>query len=1017
MRWVTPLLAATVVGCSGSGSCSSIPAGGNTGNMEKLSMVAPNSFPAGVAVSVPVVVTNNDESTTINNLDYTIDSASNTTGASITFESSSAASCRVIAPKASCTLMANIAATPASHPGSFSVVSSQGSVSSSTKSATASSVLSVGVNIGLVQSASNSAIGADGLSLYYPSSVVGNANASAQVIVTAVVTSANAGSFNTIQLVDGSGNLLNYTTLSANSGNGMTNLTVGSVVTLLVTIPSGSSQLQFKAQTANNGTVVSTATNSNTVIVTNPTAKVGIINILPNYFDLTPSYESQIITLSNSGNGQISNLSFTPSSPLTMLSNNCGTSLAAGATCQYVVKFNKDIPLAGTSGLTVNYNDGTTTQSATATVNYSGVDPVAGLTISGGNNSNFDFTTRTNTPEQSVLVTLTNSGNSNESGFSFNQVEHFTTNINGISNACTPTTVLAPTESCSVNLVYSNSTATPSTTAVVPVSYRFGQKELTATSNIPVTYQTLQSVAILTITPNPATFTGIVNNGVDSSSQTFTVKNTGDATATNITPNISGTNSTSFSIDTTLTLSNRCATSLNESSSCYIRVNFGPVGGSGIGSKSVSLDVSYVPYTTATANTTSAALTGQVSSAQSAIIAQSTATASGFAGEGTLGNPYQVQQVPVGSTGTPSTLTYTIRNNGTVPATSFYIDGTASQGWSYSGCGTQQAPITLNATESCTLTFTLNKANQGTADLLLSSLTMHWIDQDSPSGQTQGMSGTAYTNVYAAPLITLSPESVSITQGESATVTVTLTGGYNVANQTISLGSLSPAESTITYTNNPCSVSSATSTCSISVNTTAQTSANTYNLAITNAGDLGNGALKSTTFTVAVTLPKLIFVTDSPFSGNLGGISGADQKCAAAALTQNHPGTFKAMIVDGVARVAAPNPIDWVLHPTTTYVNIDNQKVNKTNENSVFPWPGESGVTTDDQRVWTGLMADWSSNPNNCRGWTYDGSDEGVTSTGGQASQISSKLIQNDNWRCSASFYRDPFIKLYCVQQ
>ena len=95
--------------------------------------------------------------------------------------------------------------------------------------------------------------------------------------------------------------------------------------------------------------------------------------------------------------------------------------------------------------------------------------------------------------------------------------------------------------------------------------------------------------------------------------------------ATNITSNISGTNSTAFSIDTS-PLSDRCTTSLNESSSCYIRVNFGPVGGSGIGSKSASLDVSYVPYTTATANTTSAALTGQVSGAQSAIIAQGTAT-------------------------------------------------------------------------------------------------------------------------------------------------------------------------------------------------------------------------------------------------------------------------------------------------------------------------------------------------------------------------------------------------------
>lgn len=192
------LLAITMAGCSGSGSTSSKPTnggGGNTGNMAKLSMVAPSSLPAGMATSVPIVVTNND-STTINNLNYAIDSNSNTTGGTITFESASAASCRIIAPKASCTVMANIATTPAIHPGSFNIATSQGAVASASKAVTASSVLSVDVNIGLVQSASNTSSGADGLSLYYPSSVVGNADGSTQVIVTAVVSSANAGSFN-----------------------------------------------------------------------------------------------------------------------------------------------------------------------------------------------------------------------------------------------------------------------------------------------------------------------------------------------------------------------------------------------------------------------------------------------------------------------------------------------------------------------------------------------------------------------------------------------------------------------------------------------------------------------------------------------------------------------------------------------------------------------------------------------------------------------------------------------------
>ena len=814
--WLMLLLAVTMAGCSGSGSTSTKPTngGGNTGNLQKLTMTAPSSLPAGVAISVPIVVTNND-STTVNNLNYAIDSSSNTTGGAITFESASTASCRVIAPKASCTLMADIAATPASHPGSFNVATSQGAVASVSKGVTASSVLSVDVNIGLVQSASNTSSGADGLSLYYPSSVVGNADGSTQVMVTAVVTSANAGSFNTIQLVDGSGNLLNYTTLSGNSGNGMTNLALGSVVTLLVTVPSGSSQLQFKAQTANNGTVVSTAANSNTVIVTDPTATVGIVNILPNYFNLTTSYESQIITVANSGNGPISSLSFTPSSPLTELSNNCAATLAAGASCQYVIKFNKNLPQAGTSGITVNYNNGSSAQSATATVNYTGIDPVAGLTISGGNNSNFDFTTRTSTPTQSALVTLTNTGNSNESSFNFNStsVPDFTTNTTGITNACTQATVLAPTESCSVNLVYTNSTATPTTTAVVPVSYTFGQKGLTATSNIHITYQTIQSTAILAITPSPASFTGIVNNGVDSSSQTINIANSGDDTATAITPAISGTNLALFSVDSTASIANPCGSSILAGESCNLSVKFGPAtSGTAAGSESANLDITYTPYNSAsTPNTSSAALSGQVSGAQSAIIEQGVATPSGFAGGNgeSSASAYQVQQVPVGGVSTPSTLTYSITNTGSVPATNFYIDGMASQGWSYTGCGTQAIPTTLNANGgNCMLTFTLNKANVGAANLDLSSLTMHWVDQDSPSGQPQAMNGMVYANVYVAPSIAITtnpPSNISTVPGGSFTMTANLTGGYNVAAQTINAATTATG---VIFTNNNCVLNS-----------------------------------------------------------------------------------------------------------------------------------------------------------------------------------------------------------------
>ncbi|RTL09917.1 MAG: DUF1554 domain-containing protein, partial [Neisseriaceae bacterium] len=381
-------------------------------------------------------------------------------------------------------------------------------------------------------------------------------------------------------------------------------------------------------------------------------------------------------------------------------------------------------------------------------------------------------------------------------------------------------------------------------------------------------------------------------------------------------------------------------------------------------------------------------------------------------GNGTLGNPYQVQQVQVGSTSTPSTLTYTISNNGTVPATSFYIDGTASQGWSYSGCGTQQAPITLNATESCTLTFTLNKANLGVADLVLSSLTMHWIDQDSPSGQTQGMSGTAYTNVYAAPLITLSAESASIIQGESATVTFTLTGGYNVANQTISFGSVSPAESTITYTNNPCSVSTASPSCNITVNTTDQTQANTYNLAITNAGNLSSRALQSTNYTIVVAnAPKLIFVTESAFTGNLGGITGADEKCESAAIMRGSAGIYKALISDASNRSAIPL-VNWVLKPRTTYFNESNLIIGITTDSSVFDFPLLTAVTpTLSFLIFTGLNWDWTSSTNNCNKWISD--SQAKSASMGVSNGLYSDSLTIGAFACSSP----NTTHLYCVQQ
>ncbi len=810
IKWLAPLSAAVLVAaCSGGGSVTNAGGGSNnnTGSLDNLSMVAPSAYPAGMAASVPVVVTNNG-SESINNLSYSIDSASNTTDGTITIQAASASSCRVIAAKASCTLMAEIAATPASHPGSFSVTTSQGAAKSGVRTSLSSTTLAVNVNVGLVQMPTNTSSGADGLTLYYPSAVVGNESGATQLIITAVVTSANAGSFNTINLVDANGNPLSYTILSGNSGTGMSNLPYGSIVSFLVTVPNGGSQVQFAAQTQQNAEVVSTASNSNTVGVTNPAVPTGIMQVSPNYFDLTPTNESQTITLNNNGNGPISNLSFSLTSPLTELSNSCGSTLAAGSSCQYVVKFNKDIPKAGTSGVTISYNDGTAIQSSTATVNYTGVDPIAGLTIT-SNNPNFDFTTRTKTPTQTSLVTLTNSGNSSESGFSFNSVSHFSTNTTDVTNPCLASTVLEVGSSCNINLVYTNSTLTSPTTADVQVNYNYGQDSRSTYSTIKVTYQTLQSMAILGLAPKPVTFANILNNGVDSNLQQLTLTNTGDDTPSGISSTLTGSDAVLFN-------TNVCAAVFAAGgSSCNI--TFGAANsGVAAGSKTATFTVNYTPYTGAsTTSNTSTTLNGQVVTAQSANIVLSNPTPSGFANDGAAaGATYQVQQ----NAASP-TLSYTITNSGPVAATDFYISGGVGIVWSYSGCGDVNNKITLDSGGTCTLTFTLSTTVTGSRNLALAGLTMHWVDEDSPTGQTQLMSGTVNANVYvpASIAITTNPASnISVAPGGSFTLSAQLTGGYDVQAQTITAATTA---SGVSFSNNSCALNSQNSYgCTITAN-------------------------------------------------------------------------------------------------------------------------------------------------------------------------------------------------------
>lgn len=154
---------------------------------------------------------------------------------------------------------------------------------------------------------------------------------------------------------------------------------------------------------------------------------------------------------------------------------------------------------------------------------------------------------------------------------------------------------------------------------------------------------------------------------------------------------------------------------------------------------------------------------------------------------------------------------------------------------------------------------------------------------------------------------------------------------------------------------------------------------------------------------------KKTFVSAST-DGNIGGIAGADTKCMNDAQAEVGK-TYKAMIIDGVNRVACTTPmcntggssehVDWVLQPNTEYYRIDGTTlIGETNNNGLFIIPLTNTYKYDAgthrlSRIWSGLSADWRGSGATCSGWTSAaaiiGSHAAVDATSSQAVYWSSQ--------------------------
>ncbi len=194
--------------------------------------------------------------------------------------------------------------------------------------------------------------------------------------------------------------------------------------------------------------------------------------------------------------------------------------------------------------------------------------------------------------------------------------------------------------------------------------------------------------------------------------------------------------------------------------------------------------------------------------------------------------------------------------------------------------------------------------------------------------------------------------------------------------------------------------------------------------------------------------PHVIYVATNSgqgYSGNLGGISGADQKCNTDPnrpqdLPDETPRNYKAMIVyqqkinnvyigrypclpwfewnsDG-SPVCGPNVSkDWVLRQNMPYYNANREYLGSTNEQSIFSidnfWSELDG-DAQPNLVWTGFKDDrnWLADDNgrnSCNGWSANNSQYaylGISVT----TQIG-EILNSGNGLCSEGY------SLYCVSQ
>ena len=247
--------------------------------------------------------------------------------------------------------------------------------------------------------------------------------------------------------------------------------------------------------------------------------------------------------------------------------NNCGSSLAAGAFCTITVTFTPQTTGSLTADVTLTDNANSKTQ--TVSLNGTGAYPTAKLTP-----STLAFgSIEVGSTSSAMTSTLTNNGKVN---LTITKVALSGTDPKEYSETNNCIGTFAPNATCTITVTFS-----PTASGAQDASVTITDNTSTGSSTLTLT----GSGAYPTATLTPSTYNyGTVNEG-SNKSETFTLKNT---STSSYTLNISSITTTGTSKGDFVITTNTCGATLAKSATCSITVEFSP---STAGAESATLTV------------------------------------------------------------------------------------------------------------------------------------------------------------------------------------------------------------------------------------------------------------------------------------------------------------------------------------------------------------------------------------------------------------------------------------------